>query len=163
MAPPQQKYRGVRQRHWGSWVSEIRHPSLKTRIWLGTYETAEDAARAYDEAARLVCGPTARTNFPYNADDSQSFLSSALIAKLQRCQMTSFTTMPKRPGTTKLEDGKKENQISPLIRNRGDGDQGQSTESASQQFNALEDEHIDQMIEELLDYGSIEMSSVLQE
>uniref|UniRef100_J3M271 AP2/ERF domain-containing protein n=1 Tax=Oryza brachyantha TaxID=4533 RepID=J3M271_ORYBR len=62
------RYKGVRQRHWGSWVSEIRHPLLYTRIWLGTYETAEDAARAYDEAARLMGGPAARTNFPLTHD-----------------------------------------------------------------------------------------------
>ncbi|KAL6497067.1 MAP kinase kinase kinase Win1 [Orobanche gracilis] len=58
------KFRGVRQRHWGSWVSEIRHPLLKRRVWLGTFETAEEAARAYDEAAVLMSGRNAKTNFP---------------------------------------------------------------------------------------------------
>ncbi|XP_015069050.1 ethylene-responsive transcription factor ERF003-like [Solanum pennellii] len=162
MSRPQQKYRGVRQRHWGSWVSEIRHPSLKTRIWLGTYETSEDAARAYDEAARLMCGSTARTNFPYNATESSRFLSSALIAKLQRCNMTSLTATSRRPGKTRLED-KKENEISTLIRNRGDGEERQSENASQQYMKALEDEHIEQMIEELLDYGSIEMCSVPNE
>nr|AGE97362.1 ethylene response factor 7 [Tamarix hispida] len=90
MARPQQRYRGVRQRQWGSWVSEIRHPLLKTRIWLGTFETADDAARAYDEAARLMCGPKARTNFSYkpiNNNDTHPFsknLSSTLAAKLHK-------------------------------------------------------------------------------
>ncbi|CAN6455142.1 unnamed protein product [Victoria cruziana] len=65
------KFRGVRQRHWGSWVSEIRHPLLKRRIWLGTFETAEEAARAYDEAAVLMSGRNAKTNFPV-----ESILSS---------------------------------------------------------------------------------------
>ncbi|RLN11789.1 ethylene-responsive transcription factor WIN1-like [Panicum miliaceum] len=64
MVPSKKKFRGVRQRHWGSWVSEIRHPLLKRRVWLGTFETAEEAARAYDEAAVLMSGRNAKTNFP---------------------------------------------------------------------------------------------------
>ncbi|MCO5569880.1 hypothetical protein L7F22_023594 [Adiantum nelumboides] len=58
------RFRGVRQRHWGSWVSEIRHPVSKIRVWLGTFSSAEEAAAAYDEAARILCGSKARTNFP---------------------------------------------------------------------------------------------------
>ncbi|XP_019191789.1 PREDICTED: ethylene-responsive transcription factor WIN1-like [Ipomoea nil] len=64
------KFRGVRQRHWGSWVSEIRHPLLKRRVWLGTFDTAEQAARAYDQAAILMSGRNAKTNFPI-AHDSE--------------------------------------------------------------------------------------------
>ncbi|KAL5547854.1 hypothetical protein UlMin_003085 [Ulmus minor] len=64
------KFRGVRQRHWGSWVSEIRHPLLKRRVWLGTFDTAEAAARAYDQAAVLISGRNAKTNFPVTQTQS---------------------------------------------------------------------------------------------
>ncbi|CAI0542897.1 unnamed protein product [Linum tenue] len=98
------KFRGVRQRHWGSWVSEIRHPLLKRRIWLGTFETAEEAARAYDQAAILMSGRNAKTNFPVTqsttdgetkptSSSSSNGLSEILHAKLRKCSKTPSPSM----------------------------------------------------------------------
>ena len=66
------QFKGIRLRKWGSWVAEIRMPKSRAKLWLGSYTSAQQAARAYDAAVYCLRGPTAKFNFPNSVPDIPS-------------------------------------------------------------------------------------------
>ncbi|KAI3893977.1 hypothetical protein MKX03_025283 [Papaver bracteatum] len=84
-------YKGVRMRKWGKWVSEIRIPKTRDRIWLGSYETPEKAARAYDAAVLCFRGGGAGEHYSLNFPQNRSTLENFLLSTSNACSSASAT------------------------------------------------------------------------
>ncbi|CAK9317572.1 unnamed protein product [Citrullus colocynthis] len=114
------KYKGVRKRKWGKWVSEIRLPNSRDRIWLGSYDKPEKAARAFDAAQFCLRGPHAKLNFP----DSPPVIDGGDRLSAQEIQAAAAKYAEEQGGDGVGEDGYSNENDEVVAVEGGDGDGG---------------------------------------
>ena len=98
------RFKGIRQRTWGTWVAEVREPATKKRVWLGSYSSAEEAARVYDMALMLLQSPLpSRLNYPH--DQRPVIIPSSVAEAL--VQTAHVGLIARQSGVKKRAGGKK--------------------------------------------------------
>jgi hypothetical protein len=102
------QFKGIRKRKWGKWVSEIRMPNSTGRIWLGSYDTPEKAACAYDFAMYYLRGSKAKLNFPHTPPEipcASSLSPSQIQAAAAEFAAEKFRLLSENGGAPYVMDG----------------------------------------------------------